>query len=95
MGRYIVPILGLIWACGVGARPSPEISLMLTEEEPTLIVAQRGPVSLSQAQQMAVQRFPGRVVRAETVAGVHQVRILGADGRVRNVRIDARTGAFL
>jgi uncharacterized membrane protein YkoI len=26
---------------------------------------------------------------------VHEIRILGDDGRVRTVRIDAQTGAFL
>jgi uncharacterized membrane protein YkoI len=56
-------------------------------------------VSLSQARTMAVERFPGTVVRAETRMRngrrVHQIRIAGVDGRVRDVRIDAQTGAFL
>lgn len=48
---------------------------------------------------MAQGRYPGRVVRAETVQMgdrlVHEIRILGDDGRVRTVRIDAQTGSFL
>jgi uncharacterized membrane protein YkoI len=39
------------------------------------------------------------VVRAETVRRgdrlVHEIRILDAEGRVRNVSIDAETGSFL
>jgi uncharacterized membrane protein YkoI len=58
-----------------------------------------GGVSLQQATAMARMRYPGTVVRAETVQMgdrlVHEIRILGDDGRVRTVRIDARTGAFL
>jgi hypothetical protein len=55
-------------------------------------VQQRG-VSLQQAIAMAQQRYPGKVVRAETKQQngrrVHEIRILGDDGRVRTVRYDA------
>ena len=100
MGRFIVPILSLIWAFDAGAWTRTDVSMTLCEERPTATATQREPVSLSQARQMALQRFPGRVVRAETVTSggnrsVHQIRILDAEGRVRNVRIDAQTGAFL
>jgi uncharacterized membrane protein YkoI len=58
-----------------------------------------GGVSLAQASSMAQSRYQGRVVRAETVQmgdrRVHEIRILGEDGRVHIVRIDAETGAFL
>jgi len=68
------------------------------EEEPLARVT-AGPVSLAQATVLATQRFPGRVVRAETASHgarrEHRIRILGGDGRVRTVRIDAQTGAFL
>jgi uncharacterized membrane protein YkoI len=64
-----------------------------------LFPAQRGGVSLAQATSMAQGRYQGRVVRAETVQmgerTVHEIRILGDDGRVRTVRIDAQTGSFL
>jgi uncharacterized membrane protein YkoI len=65
------------------------------------VPAQRqGGVSLQQATSMALGRFQGRVVKAETIrAGdrmVHEIRIIGEDGRtVRTFRIDAQTGAFL
>ena len=65
-----------------------------------LAPAQRGGgVSLEQAISMAQSRFQGRVVRAEPVQmgdrRVYEIRILGEDGRVHIVRIDAETGAFL
>jgi hypothetical protein len=63
-------------------------------------LAQRGGgISLAQATAMATSRYQGRVVRAETVQRgdrvVHEIRILGDDGRVRTVRVDAQSGAFL
>jgi uncharacterized membrane protein YkoI len=61
--------------------------------------AQRGGISLGQATAMARSRYPGRVVRAESVMIgdriVYEIRILGDDGRVRTVRVDAQTGSFL
>jgi len=66
---------------------------------PGAFPAQRGGISLAQATAIATGRFQGRVVRAETVNRgdrvVHEIRILGDDGRVRTVRIDAQTGSFL
>ena len=66
-----------------------------------LVPSQRGAgVSLQQATSIALNAFPGRVVGARTVQmgdrAVHEIRILGEDGRtVRTFRIDAQTGAFL
>ena len=61
--------------------------------------AQRGGISLGQATAMARSRYPGRVVRAEKVMigdrVAYEIRILGDDGRVRTVRIDAQTGSFM
>jgi hypothetical protein len=86
-------------------------SLSLPEAEPAtaplvpaqrdqLVPAQRGGgISLAQATSMAQSRYQGRVVRAEAVQMgdrvVYEIRILGDDGRVRTVRIDAQTGSFL
>jgi uncharacterized membrane protein YkoI len=87
-------------AQGALARPRPEPRLAQLGEEPALLVpAQRGAISLAQATAMAQSRYRGQVVRAQTVhngdRAVHEIRILGDDGRVRTVRIDAQTGAFL
>jgi uncharacterized membrane protein YkoI len=72
----------------------------LTPAQQQLFPAQRaGGVSLGDATAMALNRYPGRVVRAEPVREgdrvVYEIRILDAEGRVRNVRIDAQTGSFL
>lgn len=66
---------------------------------PIARTVQRDGVSLQQAVMLASDRYEGRVVRAETRSRggrrVHEIRILGDDGRVRIVRIDARTGRFV
>lgn len=58
--------------------------------------AQQGGVSLDQAVAIAKRRYAGRVVRAVTTMRngrvVHEVRILGDDGRVRTVHVDAQSG---
>ena len=82
------------------AQPSVETGAAFAPEEPpTAFVAQRASLSLAQATAMAQSRFRGRVVRAETVQQggrvIHEIRILGDDGRVRTVRVDAETGAVM
>jgi uncharacterized membrane protein YkoI len=56
-------------------------------------------ISLQQAIEIALRSNPGRVVRADTKAQgnrtIHEIRILGADNRVRTVRIDAQSGGSL
>ena len=68
------------------------------EPGPSLHATQGG-ISLAQATQIALQQYPGRVVRAETVdrggRREHHIRILGGDGRVRTVRVDASSGRIL
>jgi hypothetical protein len=75
-------------------------SALVVDGEPTLVAAQqRGPVTLEQAQKLALARFKGRVAGAKTVEkdgrNVHEIRIIGEDNLVRTFRIDAQTGAFL
>jgi uncharacterized membrane protein YkoI len=66
------------------------------ERAAPLATMQRGQVTLAQAKALALRRFPGRVVRADTVARggrrEYHIRILGDDGRVRTVRVDAQSG---
>jgi uncharacterized membrane protein YkoI len=77
----------------------PAVEPLAPAQRDQLFPTQRGGISLAQATSMAQSRYQGRVVRAETVqAGdrtIHEIRILGDDGRVRTVRIDAQTGSFL
>ena len=90
----------LLAAFQASARPIPESLFLLTADEPpSAVIAQRGSVSLQQATAMAQRLHQGRVVRAETVSRggrlIHEIRILGDDGRVRTVRIDAENGQVL
>jgi uncharacterized membrane protein YkoI len=90
--------LALFAAAQAQPLPEPPEALVL-EDLPPAHVVQRGAISLQQATAMATGRYQGRVVRAETASRgdrvVHEIRILGEDGRVRTVRIDAQTGQFL
>jgi uncharacterized membrane protein YkoI len=73
----------------------------LAPAQDQLMPSQRGGgISLADATSRAQSAFPGRVVGARTVQmgdrTVHEIRILGEDGRtVRTFRVDAQTGAFL
>jgi uncharacterized membrane protein YkoI len=84
---------------GPFAQVEPAVEPLSPAQRDQLFPTQRGGVSLAQATSMAQGRYQGRVVRAETVQVgdrlVHEIRILGDDGRVRTVRIDAQTGSFL
>jgi hypothetical protein len=71
-------------------------------DAPGAFMTQRGGgrgISLAQATAIAQSQYRGRVVRAEAVERgdrvIYEIRILGDDGRVRTVRIDAQTGAVL
>jgi len=59
---------------------------------------QRRQLTLAEAIMLAQSRYPGRVVRAQTIqqgnGAVHEIRIIGNDGRVHTVTVDARTGAM-
>lgn len=101
---FAVALLAVGAAAQARPRPdSPEhtaLESVTPAQREQLAPAQRGGgVSLAQASSMAQSRYQGRVVRAETVQmgdrRVHEIRILGEDGRVHIVRIDADTGAFL
>ena len=55
-------------------------------------------VSLDQAVEIAQRRYRAKAIKAETVRQgerrIHQIRLLGADGKVLNVRVDAESGAM-
>jgi hypothetical protein len=99
VGVLVAAAALLLGSAPAAARPKPVFSLLQAESAPNAFAAQRSGISLAQATAIATSRFQGRVVRAETVSRgdrvVHEIRILGDDGRVRTVRIDAQTGSFL
>ena len=102
--RAIACFMAVGIACAAGtaaARPKPWSMLLdapaWSAREADGWPAQRGGgMSLQQAIDMAQRRYPGRVVRADTVTRngrvVHVIRILGDDNRVRTVQIDAQAG---
>jgi uncharacterized membrane protein YkoI len=55
-------------------------------------------ISLDQAVEMVQRRYRAKAVRAETVRNgdrlEHRIRLLSADGKVRNVSVDAESGAM-
>jgi hypothetical protein len=100
--RAAAALLASVVAFAAGGPVAARPKLLLVQQAGSaaeLFPAQRGGVSLAQATAIAQSRFQGRIVRAETVSMgdrvVHEIRILGDDGRVRTVRIDAQTGSFL
>ena len=78
-----------------GAHPPPGGSSLASPFQAQL--PQRRQLTLAEAIQLAQSRYPGRVVRAQTIeqgnGAVHEIRIIGNDGRVHTVTVDARTGA--
>lgn len=92
----------LLGGLGVAdARPIPSLTLVdpATVDGAEAAPTQRGGVSLAQATAMAQSRYHGKVVRAVPYMQgdrvIYEIRILGDDGRVRTVLIDAQSGAFL
>ena len=100
-GFALGAVLAALLGADGGALAQPRQALLQFDGEAPVkaFAAQRGGISLGQATAMARTRYPGRVVRAETVMigdrVVHEIRILGDDGRVRTVRVDAQTGSFM
>jgi uncharacterized membrane protein YkoI len=100
-------VVALLAAGSATAQPRPELAqddsaaeqYAPAQRDQLFPAQQGGGISLSQATSIALRRFPGRVVRAQPARegdrAIFEIRILGEDGRVHIVRIDAETGAFL
>jgi hypothetical protein len=80
-----------------GGRP-PAASGSPVIEGGELSILQGRAISLDEAIDMAQRRFNARVVRAEVAERggrrTYVLRLLSADGRVFNVRVDAATGSM-
>jgi len=98
-GFAFCAVLATLFCGGAFAQPRQALLQFDGEAPVKAFAAQRGSISLGQATAMARSRYPGRVVRAEMVMMgdrvIYEIRILGDDGRVRTVRIDAQTGSFM
>jgi uncharacterized membrane protein YkoI len=66
---------------------------------PSHEVAQADVLSLGSVLETIAQRFPGHALDAQLSrsgqAPVYRIKWLGEDGRVRDIRVDARTGEIL
>lgn len=99
ISRFIgLPLLSLSLAAAATGRPAESD----TRWHPAAHVARPqadGGLSLDEAVARAERRHDARAVRAE--AGneggrtVYRIRLLSSDGRVFEVKVDARTGAYL
>lgn len=89
---YGAALLGL----GVAALGAAPVRAQPTDPAVRFQTVQQRGLSLRQAIALAQQRYEGRVVRAETKERngrrVHEIRILGDDGRVRTLHFDAEGG---
>jgi uncharacterized membrane protein YkoI len=66
-------------------------------QEEALQALQRGEIlPLNQVLEIAGREVPGKVIEVEYKAGPkYEIKMLAADGRVREVKLDARTGRVL
>jgi uncharacterized membrane protein YkoI len=81
----------------LAATPDPSSAAPLIEE---LVMAQaEGVQPLGAVLRQIEQRYPGRALGAELIERaeppIYRIKWLGEDGKVREVRVDARTGQIL
>jgi uncharacterized membrane protein YkoI len=94
VSRWLLALLTTAWLATASGQAGPSRP-PARPDGPSLQLAQGG-MSLEQATRAALRVFPGRVARAETLERggrrIHEIRILGEDGRVRSFRFDATSG---
>ncbi|MFC4307508.1 PepSY domain-containing protein [Steroidobacter flavus] len=82
----------------VAAVPSANAQELIDRRQRRDFRTEPSGISLDQAVEMAQRRFRAKAVRAETVRNgdkvEHRIRLLSADGKVRNVSVDADSGAM-
>ncbi|MFC2967978.1 PepSY domain-containing protein [Acidimangrovimonas pyrenivorans] len=83
-----LPAIGLVQANAQGNTPISEVQMALA-----------APVKLDQAGQIALKAAPGTLAQIgfndENGAGVYEASVVGTDGAVTIVRIDAQSGKVL
>jgi hypothetical protein len=99
-GRLITGVLILLLSTLLATAPV----LAARPHYPPLLLAQKGHadkggISIDEAIALARQHNKGKVLSAETIRvdgrKVYRIKMLTKDGRVRRIRIDARTGNTL
>lgn len=103
-----IPTLLLLLQAPASARvlPTPPFQDLPDTGDPRLVAFQagegereEGPANLEEAIEIALERYGGEAADANTVVRegreVHEIRILGEDGRARLVRVDPQTGRII
>lgn len=92
--RLAMLTLALLLAAPVAGQPPTLVAQQQDEAE-----REPGPANLEEAVEIAIKRYGGEAVRADTVerdgVEVHEIRLLLEDSRVRTVRIDPATGKII
>lgn len=82
----------------IAAVPSANAQELIDRRQRRDYHIQPSGITLDQAVEKAQRHYRAKVVRAETVRNgdkrVHRIRLLGADGKVWNVSVDAESGAM-
>ena len=82
----------------IAAAPSANAQDLIDRRQRREYRIQPSGISLDQAVEMVQRRYRAKAVRAETVRNgdrlEHRIRLLTADGKVRNVSVDAESGAM-
>ncbi|MDY6948346.1 MAG: PepSY domain-containing protein [Pseudomonadota bacterium] len=82
----------------IAAVPSANAQDLIDRRQRREYRIQPSGMSLDQAVEMVQRRYRAKAVRAETVRNgdrlEHRIRLLSADGKVRNVSVDAESGAM-
>lgn len=90
--------LALVLLPLLAAVPSANAQELIDRRQRREYHIQPSGISLDQAVEMVQRRYRAKAIKAETVRNgdkrVHRIRLLSADGKVRNVSVDAESGAM-
>lgn len=90
--------LALVLLSLIAAVPSANAQELIDRRQRREYHIQPSGMSLDQAVEMVQRHYRAKAVRAETVRNgdrlEHRIRLLSADGKVRNVSVDAESGAM-
>jgi uncharacterized membrane protein YkoI len=82
---------------GLAAMSGPSSAAPVVEEQ--VLAQAEGVQPLGRVLRQIEQRYPGRALDAELIGQaeppVYRIKWLGEDGKLREVRVDARTGRIL
>ncbi len=92
----LLALMGVAGADGTDGKALKNAAKKKAQEE-ALQALRRGEIlPLNRVLEIATREVPGNVIEVEYKAGPkYEIKILTPDGRIREVKLDARTGAVL